>query len=68
MRKDEASNWLASLRVLLCHLPPLPPGPDHEGVHGSLDVVHLLGAGAHPRLTSGIVFRFHLTDGLSFSG
>ena len=30
------------LGVLLGHLPPLSPGPDHEGVHGTLDVVLLL--------------------------
>jgi len=27
------------LRILLCHLPPLSTTPDHEGVHGPLDVV-----------------------------
>ena len=30
--------------VLLRDLPPLHPGPDHEGVHGPLDVVPRLAA------------------------
>ncbi|KAJ1519923.1 hypothetical protein ONE63_004160 [Megalurothrips usitatus] len=30
------------LGVVLRHLAPLPPRPDHEGVHGPLDAVHVL--------------------------
>ena len=35
------------LGVLLRHLPPLAPGPHHEGVHGALDMITRLGAGPH---------------------
>ncbi len=35
------------LWVLLRHLPPLPSRPNHEGVHGPLDVVGRLGASSH---------------------
>ena len=39
--------WVVHLGVLLCHLPPLTSGPDHEGVHRPLDVIHWLRPGTH---------------------
>ena len=34
-------------RIGLGNSASLNPGPDHEGVHWPLDVIHLLGARAH---------------------
>lgn len=33
---------IVHFRILLCHFPPLTPGPDHERVHGSLDMISRL--------------------------
>ena len=38
------------LWVLLCHLPPLTSGPDHEGIHRPLYVIHWLRPRTHRNL------------------
>ena len=42
---SKAFGYLAvvHLGILLSHLPPLTPRPDHKGIHGSLDSVGVLG-------------------------
>lgn len=44
-------------RVLLCNLPALHPGPHHEGVHGSLDMIFLAAVLLLLRRTTGRAAR-----------